>query len=406
MNELPVDALAVLRRRRSAKWRTHPEPVIPLTVAEMDFALAEPVADVLRSVVDAGDTGYAMPEPVLGESFARFAGARWGWEPDPRSLTAVTDVGVGVVAVLRLLAAPGDAVAFSPPVYPPFFDWVSEVGTRALEVPLARTASGWRLDVPALERAFATRPAAYILCNPHNPVGRVHEPAELAELVRLAARHGVTIVSDEIHGALVLPGASFTPILTVAGAADHALAVVSASKAFNLAGLKCAAVVAASARTAALVGRLPADNRWRTGHLGVLASAAAFDDGGPWLDRLLATLDARRAQLATLLAERLPTVTWRPPDGTFLAWLDCSAIGPGDHAQEHFLEHARVALEPGSAFGRPGHGFARLNFATSAEILRESIDRMARSLATTPAGPAAQRGPARPECNGTRRRDR
>ena len=271
-------------------------------------------------------------------------------------------------------------MVISPPVYPPFFDWVSEAGARLLEVPLRLESAGWRLDLAALEAAFATHPAVYVLCNPHNPVGRAHTAGELAALVRLARMYRVAIVSDEIHGPLVLPGATFTPLLTVPGAAEIAVSVLSASKAWNLAGLKCAAVVSASPAMAAIVGRFPADSRWRMGHFGVIASVAAFTAGEPWLDQVLATLDRRRTLLATLLRERLPALGWHPPEATYLAWLDCTAVGPDDQAQERFLDHGRVALEPGLRFGAIGSGYARLNFATSSEILDQAISRMAQSI--------------------------
>ena len=376
---LPVDSLDVLRGRRSAKWRTHAPDVLPLTVAEMDFALAPPVAGALREALDRSDAGYAHAVPDLGRAIAGFAARRWNWDLDPAAVTAVTDVGVGVVELLRVLTRPGDAVVISPPVYPPFFDWVPESGARILEVPLAHGADGWRLDLAALEAAFATHPAAYVLCNPQNPVGRVHTAEELAALVRLAQIYRVTLVSDEIHGPLVLPGATFTPLLSVPGAAEVAVAVLSASKAWNLAALKCAAVVTATPHMAALTGRFPPDTIWRIGHFGVLAAVAAFTDGEPWLDRLLATLDHRRTLLATLLWDRLPTVAWHPPEATFLAWLDCSALGPDDQARDWFLERGRVALEPGLRFGAAGSGYARLNFATSADILDQATARMAAS---------------------------
>jgi cystathionine beta-lyase len=219
-----------------------------------------------------------------------------------------------------------------------------------------------------------------VLCNPHNPVGRVHTASELAALVRLARLYRVTLVSDEIHGPLVLPGATFTPLLTVPGAAEVAVTVMSASKAWNLAGLKCAAVVTASPQLAAVVDRYPADTKWRFGHFGVLATVAAYTEGESWLDELLVTLDQRRTELGQLLAARLPQLSWRPPEATFLAWLDCSAIGPDDTGRNLFLDRGRVALEPGLRFGAEGSGYARLNFGTSAAILDEATSRMAAAL--------------------------
>ncbi len=378
---LPVSPLERLRARSSEKWRSYPPDVLPLTVAEMDFDLAGPVRESLQAALNSSDTGYAMPYPELGTSLAGFAGDRWGWDLDPAQVTAVTDVGVGVVELLRLLIRPGDPVAFSPPVYPPFFEWVPEARGRIVEVPLRLDSDGWRLDLEALEAAFAQHPAVYILCNPHNPVGRVHSLEELTALVRLARIHRVPIISDEIHAPLVLPGATFTPLLTIAGAAEIAVAVQSASKAFNLAGLKCAAIVTGSARMRALVEQMPPDARWRIGHFGVLATVAAYNSGRDWLDRLLHTLDARRALLGRLLHERLPHVSWHPPEATFLAWLDCREIGPDSTARDLFLERGRVALEPGLAFGAAGSGFVRLNYATSEEILDQALQRMDSAVA-------------------------
>jgi cystathionine beta-lyase len=381
LSELVVPPLEVLRERRSAKWRSFDADVLPLPVAEHDFPLAPPVAEALRTAVERSDTGYAMAVPDVGQALAGFAAERWGWELDPLRVRPVADVGVGAVELLRVLTRPGDRVVVSPPVYPPFFSWVPEARASVVEVPLAATDDGLRLDLAALERAFADeRPAAYLLCSPHNPVGRVHSPDELAALVDLARRHDVVLVSDEIHAPLVLPGATFTPMLTVPGAAEVTIALLSASKAFNLAGLKCAAVVTASPRMAEVAERLPVDLRWRVGHFGVLATVAAFTEGGEWLDRLLLTLDRRRAQLGELLAERLPAVRWTPPEATYLAWLDCRELGSGDAARDACMERGRVALEPGTRFGQPGGGHLRLNFGTSAEILDEAVARMARAF--------------------------
>ena len=375
--ELIVAPLSELRRRTSVKWRNFADDVLPLFVAEMDYDLAPPVAAALHAAISRSDTGYAPTSAELGRAYAGFASRRWGWEVNPALVTNVTDVGVGVVELLRARVRPGDVVAISPPVYPPFFDWAPEAAARLLEVPLARDEAGYRLDLAALEAAFATHPAAYVLSNPHNPVGRVHTAAELAEMVRLARLYGVTLISDEIHAPLVLPGVAYTPLLSVPGAAEVAVAVVSASKAFNLAGLKCAAVVTAAERMAALVARMPAEVSERTGHLGVLASIAAFTEGDEWLATLLDTLVARRAQLGDLLAEKLPAVRWTPPEATYLAWLDCSHLGRDAGPRDWFLAEARVAVEAGTRFGAAGSGFVRLNFATGPEILAEAVSRMA-----------------------------
>jgi cysteine-S-conjugate beta-lyase len=377
---LPIDPLDALRQRRSAKWLTYPADVLPLPVAEMDVNLAPPIAEALAAAVRRSDTGYGYTGTELARAVATFAARRWSWDVDPAQVTAVTDVGVGVVELLRTLTRPGDAVAISPPVYPPFFDWVPESGVRLLEVPLAHGGGGYRLDLDALERAFATHPAAYVLCNPHNPVGRVHTAEELAALVRLARIYSVTLISDEIHGPLVLPGATFTPLLAVPGAAEVAVTVMSASKAWNLAGLKCAVVVTASPRMAAAVDRFPPDTQWRFGHFGMLAAVAAYTEGESWLDDLLVTLDQRRAQLGRLLAGQLPQLSWHPPEATFLAWLDCSAVGPDNTARDLFLDRGQVALEPGLRYGAQGAGYTRLNFATSETILDEAIARMAAAL--------------------------
>jgi cystathionine beta-lyase len=356
-----------------------PDDVLPLPIAETDFALAPAVASALREAIELSDTGYASAIPDLGDALSEFAAQRWGWEIDPTAVTAAIDVGVGVVEVLRVVAGGGGTIVISPPVYPPFYAWIAEVGGRLREAPLARHEHGWRLDLNALEEAFADRPAAYVLCNPHNPVGLVHDPGELEALVALARKYDVVVVSDEIHAPLVLPGAHHTPLLTIAGAKDIAVSVVSASKAWNLAGLKCATVVTASAQMAEVVDRFPVDTKWRVGHLGVIATIAAYRDGGDWLDRLIVSLDARRRQLGALIDTRLPGVSWVPPQATYLAWLDCSALETDD-AHKMFLDRGRVALDAGSKFGSAGAQHVRLNFGTSAEILDEAVARMQRGI--------------------------
>jgi len=378
-NPLHGLTLAELRNRTSEKWRRYPPDVLPAWVAEMDVRLAEPVARALAEAVARGDTGYPMGEDYV-EAFAGFAARRWGWKLDTTHARLVPDVMLGIVEVLKLVTDPGDAVVVNPPVYPPFFGFVAGADRRVVEAPLT---AEHRLDPEALERAFAAsvadgRRAAYLLCNPHNPTGTVHRPEELATVTELANRYGVRIVVDEIHAPLVYPGVTFRPYLSLPGS-ERGFAVFSASKAWNLAGVK-AAVAIAGAEAAADLARMPKVAGDGASHFGVIAHSAALRYGEPWLDDLLAGLDHNRRLLATLLADHLPQVRYRPPDGTYLAWLDCRELAlPGDPA-EVFLTRGRVALVSGPAFGTGGAGHARFNLATSPEIITEAVRRMAAAL--------------------------
>ncbi len=375
--ELSADPLALLRTRTSVKWRQYPPDVIPLWVAEMDYPLAEPIAETLIAAVRRSDTGYVTPDRRLPDAFSAFAASRWNWAVDPARVTTTTDVSVAIVEVLRAVVSPGDGVVISPPVYPPFFELLPEAGATVVEVPLSRSGGTWTLDLAGLERAFAAGARAYLLCNPHNPLGHPHPIEELRALAALAARYDVTIVSDEIHGPLALPGATFTPFLSVSDEARaQGVCVTSASKSWNLAGLKCAIIVTASERYALLVAELPDEVVTRTGLFGQLASIAAYESGVPWLDGVVAALDANRALLGRLLEEHLPDVVYVPPAASYLAWLD---FGPGwgDDPSARVLERARVALNPGPSFGVQGTGHARLNFACAPELLAEAVERMA-----------------------------
>lgn len=353
--------------------------MLPLFVAETDFPLAPAITRALERAIATGDTGYVASKTPLAEAFAGFAARRYGWEVDPSRIRSTADVSMGIVEILRRVAAPGDRVVVTPPVYPPFYELVAEAGAVVERVPLQDTGEGWRLDLDGIDAALAGGARAVLLCNPHNPTGTVHSRAALEELARIAQRHGAAVVSDEIHAPLAQPGTGFTPFLAVSPAArEIGYAVVSASKAFNLAGLKCALMVAASEDTMRVLRGLPIEVVWRTGQFGLLAAVAAFsEESDAWLDGLLLTLDENRRLLAQLLQERLPRVRYRMPDAGYLAWLDLGDLGWGDNPARRLLREAKVALHPGPSFGAEGAGFVRLNFGTSPEILSEAIDRMA-----------------------------
>jgi cysteine-S-conjugate beta-lyase len=373
-------SLEELRKRRSIKWRMYPPDVLPAFVAEMDFPLAPPVRDALAAALGNDDTGYGHPEG-LGEAFAAFADARFGWAVDPERIVLVSDVVGGIEALLIALTEPGAGVVVNPPVYGPFFMTVNSVGRRIVEAPMAESGGRWELDLDALERAFADGAAAYILCNPHNPTGRVYTRDELAAVAELADRYGVYVFADEIHSPMALDGATHVPYLTLGEhAAAHGLALASASKAFNIPGLKCAVIVVGSEAGAELTAKLSPQLRFHAGHFGVLASIAAFTEGGAWLDALLRQLELNRRRLASLLERELPAVRYEQPEAGFLAWLDCRELGLGDDPAAAFLERGRVALSPGPWFGTGGEGFARLNIGTSGALIEEAVRRMAATL--------------------------
>ncbi len=380
-NPLHTLTLDELRRRTSMKWRTHPADVLPLWVAEMDVPLARPVVRAVTEAMELGDTGYPFGT-AYAEALAAFAGKRWGWDDLAVERTAIVpDVMLGVVEMLRLVTDPGDPVIVNPPVYPPFYAFVTHMDRRVVEAPLD---PGLRIDLGVLEETFRRAVAgggraAYLLCSPHNPTGTVHTADELAAVAALAERHGVRVVADEIHAPVVTaPDARFVPYLSVPGA-ERGLALMSASKGWNLAGLK-AALALAGPGAATDLARMPEEVGHGPSHIGVLAHTAALRDGTAWLDAVLAGIDENRRLLTELLAERLPGVVHRPGEATYLAWLDCRALDLGDDPAEVFLDRGRVALSSGLPFGRGGAGHVRLNLATSPEVLTEAVGRMAAAL--------------------------
>ncbi len=393
--------LAHLRRRRSYKWTAYPGDVLPAFVAEMDFDVAEPIVEALSQAVGLSDFGYPNPTPYegpgshegpwrhdvswsrrsFGESFATFAATRWGWPVDPARVLVAPDVMTAIAEVLTAVTEPGAGVVINPPVYPPFFSRVSLSGRRWVQAPLARDEGGsYHLDLDALEAALAEDGVgAYLLCNPHNPVGRVWSRQDLLRVADLCLAYERWLLVDEIHSPLVMRGAEHVPVLSL----DHevtgrSFAFVSASKGWNIPGLKCAGVVPGSDAGSELLRP-----RWEAllpSHLGVLASVAAFDRSLSWLDAVVSQLDENRLLLSRLLAEQIPSLGYVAPEAGYLAWLDCRDAGLGSDPAELFLKSGRVALSPGPAFGEQGQGHARLNIGTSPALVGEAVSRMATAL--------------------------
>lgn len=377
--DLSVPSIDVLHLRRSEKWALHEPDVLSATIAEMDFPLAEPVAESLRSAVARHDLGYAPPNPAsLRRAFATFAARRMSWNVDEDQVVLVPDVMDGLVRLCKALPPREATVALATPAYPPFFAELPLAGVKLREIGIDADGS---LDLDELDRALAGGIRALILANPHNPTGRVLSRSHLAEIAERCAEREVWVLADEIHAPLTMAGATHLPWLEVSDAArSRGVALTSASKAFNLPALKAALMVTASDTARDLVASITHLHD-HVSLLGVIAAEAAFIDGDPWLDAVIEQLERNREQLAVELAGALPEIRWDPPDATYLAWLDCTALALGEDPAEVFLRGGRVALSPGPAYGHKGAGHARLNFATSPELVSEAVRRMSSAVA-------------------------
>jgi cystathionine beta-lyase len=352
--------------------------VLASTVAEMDFPLAPDITAALHAAIDRHDLGYTPPAGTqLPVAFADFARRRRGWTVDQDQVTLVPDVMAGLIELCRVLVASGDQVAFFTPAYPPFFTELPQAGVELVRLPIGADAF---VDLEALQAALTRGVRALVLNNPHNPTGRVLPRSELEQIADLCAGFGCWVLADEIHAPLVLEGATPTPWLQVSEAArEWGIVLTSASKAFNLAGLKAALMITASDRAREAVRRVPPLTD-RVGILGMIAAEAAFTYGDRWLDAVRDQLAANRELLHQLLAAELPKINWTPPQASYLAWLDCRPLGLGDNPAETFLVRARVALSRGPDYGDEGAGFVRLNFGTSPEHAADAVRRMAKAI--------------------------
>jgi cystathionine beta-lyase len=374
--------VAVLRERRGEKWSAYPEDVLPLWVADMDFDVAEPIRRRLQRALDVGDLGYPMhPRPTsLPAVFAARAARLWGWEVEPRRVELLTDVVQGIYVALHEHTRPGEGVVVQTPIYPPFLGAVAETGRELLESPLRETADGYRVDVDHL-RELGPRARAMLLCNPHNPSGRVFTREELEGIAEVAVAHDWLVVSDEIHADLVHPGARHVPLASLGAAIEaRTLTLNSASKAFNIAGLRCAVAVFGSDALKRRFLGLPRHLRGGLGSLGIEATLEAWTHADPWLEAVRSQLEANRDLVVEFVGRELPGVRIHRPEATYLAWLDCRALELAPSPYAFFLREAKVALSDGAAFGPPGRGFVRINFATSPSILTEALERMAEAL--------------------------
>ncbi|WP_369132207.1 MalY/PatB family protein [Modestobacter sp. I12A-02662] len=373
-----------LRASGSLKWTRYGD-AIGAFVAEMDFGTAPAVTRALHRAVDAAAFGY-LPAPTaraLAEACAAWQADRYGWPVPAERVAPLADVVAGLQAAIEHFTPAGTPVVLPTPAYMPFLVVPRLLGREIVEVPLAPGPDG-RLtyDLPALDRAFAAAGGGLLVhVNPHNPVGRVFTEAEQLALAEVVERHGVRVFSDEIHAPLVYPGSVHRPYASLSPVtAGHTVTAASTSKAWNLPGLKCAQLLLSNDADAAHWAQVGQHAALGCSTLGAIASTAAFRDGAGWLDDVLGYLDGNRRLLADLLAAHLPQVRYTPPEGTYLAWLDCRELGIEEPLGEFFLREAGVALVDGLECGRAGAGHLRLTLATPRPVLETVVQRMAAAV--------------------------
>lgn len=375
------DQVVARRGTDSIKWGLYPEDVIPLWVADMDFRSAEPVLQALRDRIEHGVLGYPRPSPALKAAIRDRMKQLYGWEVREEEILLIPGVVTGINLAIQAYSARGEAILAQPPVYFHFLRDPVHHGRMLIDPPLARRGESYEIDFEQFEKSITGQTRAFILCNPHNPVGRVFSRAELEKLAEICLRRRLVLCSDEIHCDLVYPGCRHIPIASISPEiADRTVTLMAPSKTYNIAGLECACAIIPNASLRrmwqnASYGLVPG-----VGIAGLSAALAALTEGQEWLDQVMSYLEGNRNFLAQYLNENLPAIRMCRMEATYLAWLDCSQTGIRGNLCEFFLKEARVALNNGPDFGKGGEGFVRLNFACPRSVLTEGLARMADAI--------------------------
>ncbi len=376
--------IAELRRRGGLKWTFAGPDVLGAFVAEMDFGTAPEVDAALREVIARQDFGYLPPATAqrMAEACSAWLADRHGWAVDPDRIRPLPDVIKGLEAAITLFSRPGSPVILPTPAYMPFLSVPPLLGREIIQVPMTTAGDRAVLALDGIDAAFRAGGHLLILCNPCNPVGRVYTRAELAEVSEVVERHGGRVFADEIHAPLTYPGHRHIPYASLSEVtAGHALTSTSASKGWNLPGLKCAQLILSNDADQELWAEAGRIIEHGASTPGVHANIAAFTAGQDWLAEVLDYLDGSRMMLGNLLDEFLPGVRYQPPEGTYLAWLDCRGLELGDSPGEFFLDKARVLVNDGPLFGEAGAGHVRLNFATPRPVLIDIVRQLGQAVA-------------------------
>lgn len=370
------------RHSDSVKWNRYGENVLPMWIADMDFKVAEPIIHALHDRVDHGVFGYPVKPLQLREIIVNRLRRLYNWRVSPNAVVFLPGVVPGFNLVCHALTSPGDGVLMQTPVYPPILSAPAHAHLARDEMELTRQPDGhYTIDFDRFEVAITPRTRIFILCNPHNPVGRVFQQGELEQMAKICLRNNIIICSDEIHCELLFPEHRHVPIASLSPEiADHTITLIAPNKTFNIAGLRFSAAIVSNPRLREKLettkkGLIPS-----VGIMGYVAALAAYRFGQPWLDNLLDYLRGNRDFLIQYVTTQLPNITIRSPEGTFLGWLNCRKANLPGSPHEFFLNKAKVALNDGSTFGQGGEGFVRLNFACPRQMLAEGLNRMRQAL--------------------------
>lgn len=380
------DQLIDRRQTESSKWHKYAPDVIPLPVADMDFVSPAPVVNALRERVEHGLFGYGMLTPEFYDAVLGYLSQQYNWQVESDAIVPLHGVVSGFNIAARTVASPGDGLLLQTPLYPPMLRLPSNAGLKADLMALTHEADGhYSIDMDAFTATIQPHTRAFVMCNPHNPVGRVFERHELEQMAELCLRHDLSICSDEIHCDIRFEGHPHIPIATLSPEIEsRTITLMAPSKTFNLAGLQCAFAVIPNEtlRETFIAQRLDMFPR-NVNILGATAATAAYRDGREWLDELITYLDGNRQAVQNYVDTKMPAVSMALPDGTYLAWLDCrQADLPENDPYTFFLERARVGLNDGRDFGDGGEGFVRLNFGCPRSLLMQALKRMGEALST------------------------
>ena len=373
-----------VRNRPGIKWERHGNDVLSAWVADMDVEVPDFIKEAVIERIEVGGLGYGFydePIPVL-EAFKSRMDTAFGWSIDTEDVMRVHDVIQGLEWVLHTLTPPGSEIVVQTPVYPPFYSRVEGTGRNWVANPLLENEEGWALDFDHLaEVAARDNVSALLLCHPHNPCGYVMTSADLAQIIEIAELNNLLVISDEIHCDLVYSPHKHVPTASISElAAQRTVTLTAATKTFNMAGLRMAFIHSSSRQYSPQLKEIRPRMIGGINGLGQVATAAGWEKGDAWIAELVEGLDHNRHLLAEMLSEHLPQIRYRPPQATYLSWLDCRDLGLGDNPAEIFMSRGKVALNSGLDFGVEGTGYVRLNFATSPEMLAMIVERMASAV--------------------------